>query len=310
RVDLRKVNKRVVESLIKCGALDSLGHRRSQMMAVLEEALEYGQRMQREKADPQMGLFGGGDTAAPAINAPGMPDITEWEPRKALALEKESLGFYLSGHPLNRYEDAVAKFTNANAVSIRETADKSAVRIGGLISGVRTLRTKKGDPMAFVQVEDLQGTVEVIVFPDTYAGCEALLREDAPVFVQGQAQKEENAVRVVAETIVDMEQAEEIWTASVHITIDMARAPSTLLADLQHVLVRHPGTCRTFVHLVEENQSETIIAADDALRLKAGARLTREVNGLLGYAALETRCTPATLTNNGNGRPRWDAKRT
>ena len=92
RVDLRKVNKRVVESLIKCGAFDSLGHKRSQMMAVLEEAFEYGQRVQKEKADPQMGLFGTTDASAPAINAPILPDITEWEPRQALALEKESLG--------------------------------------------------------------------------------------------------------------------------------------------------------------------------------------------------------------------------
>jgi DNA polymerase-3 subunit alpha len=279
------------------------------MMAVLEEALEYGQRAQREKADPQMGLFGTEDAAAPTINAPGLPDITEWEPREALALEKEALGFFLSGHPLNRYEEAMAKFTNANALSIREIADKAAVRIGGLISGVRTLRTKKGDLMAFVQVEDLQGTVEVIVFPDIYAECSEHLVEDAPVFVQGQAQKEENAVRVVAERLVDMERAEEVWTASIHITVDMARARSRLLADLQRLLARYPGSCKTFLHLVDNNATETIIAADDSLRLKAGAHLTREVNSLLGYAALETRCAPATLSSNGSARPRWNGKR-
>jgi DNA polymerase-3 subunit alpha len=164
--------------------------------------------------------------------------------------------------------------------------------------------------MAFVQLEDLQGTVEIIVFPDTYADCETLLVVDAPVFVQGQAQKEENAVRVVAEAIVAMEHAEEVWTASVHITLDMERAPSQLLADLQHLLARHPGTCRTFLHLLDGSRTETIIAVDDTLRLKAGARLNRDVNGLLGYAAVETRCTPATLAANGNGRPRWSGKRT
>ena len=309
RVDLRRVNKRVVESLIKCGAFDSLGHKRSQMMAALEEAFEYGQRVQKEKADPQMGLFGASETSAPAINAPSLPDITEWEPRQALALEKEALGLYLSGHPLNRYEDVVAKFTNANALTLSEITDKAAVRIGGLISGIRTLRTKKGDLMAFVQVEDLHGTAEVIVFPDSYADCEELLREDQPVFVQGQAQKEENAVRIVAEQIVDMERAEEVWTASVHITLDTARAHSRLLSELQGLLIRYPGTCRTFLHLVDGNQTETIIAADESLQLKAGAMLTREVSTLLGYAAVETRCTPATLAANGNGRPRWAGKR-
>jgi len=309
RVDLRKVNKRVVESLIKCGAFDSLGHRRSQMMAALEEALEYGQRIQKEKADPQLGLFGTTETSAPEINAPTLPDITEWEPRQALALEKEALGLYLSGHPLERYEDIVAKFTNASALSLSEIADKAAVRIGGLISGVRSLRTKKGDLMAFVQVEDLQGMAEVIVFPDTYAECEELLQEDNPVLVQGQAQKEENAVRVVADKIIAMEKAEEVWTASVHITLDTARVSSERLSELQSLLVRHPGTCRTFLHLVDGNRTETIIAADDTLRLKAGALLTRDVNGLLGWAAVETRCSPATLSANGNGRPRWAGKR-
>ncbi len=309
RVDLRKVNKRVVESLIKCGAFDSLGHRRSQMMAALEEALEYGQRIQKEKADPQLGLFGTTETSAPEINAPALPDITEWEPRQALALEKEALGLYLSGHPLERYEDIVAKFTNASALSLSEIADKAAVRIGGLISGVRSLRTKKGDLMAFVQVEDLQGTAEVIVFPDTYAECEELLKEDNPVLVQGQAQKEENAVRVVADKIIDMEKAEEVWTASVHITLDTARVSSERLSELQSLLARHPGTCRTFLHLVDGNRTETIIAVDDTLRLKAGAMLTRDVNGLLGWAAVETRCSPAALTANGNGRPRWAGKR-
>ena len=203
----------------------------------------------------------------------------------------------------------MAKFTIANALTIREIADKAAVRIGGLVSGVRTLRTKKGDLMAFVQVEDLQGTVEVIVFPDAYSDCQAYLKEDAPVFVQGQAQKEENAVRVVAERIVDMDHAEEVWTASIHITVDMAAASADLLADLQQLLARYPGTCKTFLHLVDDNTTETIIAADDALRLQAGAHLTREINSLLGYAAVETRCAPATLASNGNGRPRWNGQR-
>ncbi|MGD9332458.1 MAG: DNA polymerase III subunit alpha, partial [Desulfobacterales bacterium] len=309
RVDLRKVNKRVVESLIKCGAFDSLGHKRSQMTAALEEALEYGQRIQREKADPQMGLFGTSDTPAPAINAPCLPDITEWEPRQALASEKEALGFYLSGHPLHRYEDLMAKYTNANAISLSEVVDKAAVRVGGLIHSVRSLRTKKGDLMAFVQIEDLQGTVEVIVFPDMYAECETLLEEDTPVLVQGQAQKEENAVRIVAEKMIAMERAEEVWTASVHITVDTAHASREKLAELQALMVRHPGTCRTFLHLVDGNRTETIIAADETLRLKAGAMLTREVNSLLGYAAMETRCAPAALASNGNGRPRWTEKR-
>jgi DNA polymerase-3 subunit alpha len=303
RVDLRRVNKRVIESLIACGAFDTTGAKRSQMMAALEDALEYGQRVQKEKADPQMGLFGTVESA-PALNAPELPPIEEWEARHALTLEKEALGFYLSGHPLDRYLDTIEKFTNAGAIAIKELPDKAAVRIGGLISGIRSLRTKRGDPMAFVQIEDLQGTTELIVFPDTYRECEDLLLEDQPVLVQGQAQKEENAVRVVAEKIIAMERAEETWTASVHITLDTERVDSEALNRLHQLLRHHGGNCRTFLHLLEARQSETIIAADDVL-LKAGSALDREVSALLGYAAVNTVCSPVVSANgDGCGRRR------
>ncbi len=295
RIDLRRVNKRVIESLINCGAFDDTGAKRSQMMAALEDALEYGQRVQKEKADPQMGLFGTVESA-PTLNAPELPPIAEWEARHALALEKEALGFYLSGHPLDRNLETLEKFTNANAISIKELPDEAPVRIGGLISGIRRLRTKRGDQMAFVQIEDLQGPTELIVFPEAYRESEALLVEDQPVLVQGQAQKEENAVRVVAEKIVAMDQAEETWAASVHITLDSALVAVDTLERLHQLLRRHRGSCRTFLHLINGRQSETVIAAED-MALKAGAALDREVHALLGYAAVKTVCSPVAAAN-------------
>ena len=119
-VDLRKVNKRVIESLIKCGAFDSTGGKRSQMMASLEDALDYGQRVRKEKSNPQMGLFDmeGDDRAK--INLPCLPKIDEWDEKQLLTFEKESLGFYVTGHPLSRFEDLLEKFTNANTISLKE----------------------------------------------------------------------------------------------------------------------------------------------------------------------------------------------
>ena len=153
--------------------------------------------------------------------------------------------------------------------------------------------------MAFVQIEDLQGTTELIVFPDTYRECEALLVEDQPVLVQGQAQKEENAVRVVLEKMIAMDRAEETWTASVHITLDADRIDSQMLNRLHQLLRHHRGNCRTFLHLVDARQTETIIATE-AMLLKAGAALDREVSALLGYAAVSTRCSPVVSTNGEN----------
>ena len=170
RVDLRKVNRRVLESLIKCGAFDSMGSPRSQMFIGLDEALDYGQRIQREKNDPQMGLFDVSN-AQVEINRPSLPDIEEWEEKEKLAYEKESLGFYISGHPLNRYDKILDKFTTTDTLTLKESPDKCGVRIGGMVRSNKTIRTKKGDPMSFILLEDRSGSVEVIVFPAVYETC-------------------------------------------------------------------------------------------------------------------------------------------
>ncbi|MBF0235718.1 MAG: DNA polymerase III subunit alpha, partial [Desulfamplus sp.] len=160
RVNLGKVNKRVIEALIKCGAFDSTGAKRSQLMAVLESTLEHGNRIQKEKADAQMDLFSdmeGG--SAPPVTLPKMPDIEEWDSSDLLALEKETLGFYVTGHPLEKYRDIIAKYANATSLNINEMNEKQTVRIGGTIRPVKLLTTKKGDQMAFTALEDVYGSV-------------------------------------------------------------------------------------------------------------------------------------------------------
>jgi len=293
RVDLRKVNKRVGESLIRCGAFDATGAFRSQMMSALEDALEYGQTIQREKTDPQMGLFSlGGDAPAP-INVPPLPAISEWDERQRLLFEKESLGFYISGHPLGRYEDLLEKFTNADTLSLKEIDDGKTIRAGGIVLNIKTILTKKGEPMAFVNIEDLQGAVEIIVFPSTYAKVADTLSEDMPILVQGQVQRDENAVKILAETIIPMDKAEETWTAAVHLNLVVTQTETASLSRIYNIFKKHPGSCRTFVHLKDPDKTETVIELPESLTLKASASLIREVNGFLGYNAIETVCTEA-----------------
>ena len=298
-VDLKRVNKRVLESLIKCGAFDATGARRSQMMACLEEALEYGQRIQREINDPQMGLFSLGEER-PTINLPELPQIQEWDEKQLLAFEKESLGFYVSGHPLGRFEQILDKFTNTNAVSVKELNDGQVVRIGGIVGSTKTIKTKRGDLMAFVSVEDMHGSVEVVVFSSVYPAASALLFEDNPLLVQGRVQKDEQAVKVIAETVIEMDRAEEIWTASIHLHLDVDRTDRDLLLQLQDTLRHHPGSCRGFLHLKDPAGAETIIALPETVGMQAGEMLTREVNGLLGYNAVDTVCSPVQNNAAGN----------
>ncbi len=300
RVDLKKVNKRVIESLVKCGAFDSTGAKRSQMMAALEDALDYGQRVQKERLDPQIGLFDGVVNPR-VINSPALPEIEEWSENQRLAFEKESIGFYISGHPLKRYEELLDKFTNANAISIKELKNGGAVRIGGLIRGTKIIKTKRGDLMAFVTIEDLHGAVEATVFSRVYAGVSDLLVEDSAVFIQGQVQKDEQSVKILAEKVVPVNKAEETWTASIHLNLELSRTDRAVLEKLNDILKKHPGGCRGFLHLRSPENTDSIIALPDSLKLKAGGALTREVNEFLGYHAVETLCMAATSEAKNNG---------
>lgn len=310
RVDLRRVNKRVLESLIQCGTFDSMGHNRASMMAAVEDALEYGQRLQKEKNDPQMSLFGGASDSVP-INPPSIPDIPPWDKRRMLELEKEAIGFYITGHPLDEYRDTMENYANTNGLALKEddTRDGATVRIGGLIRNIKTILTKKGDSMAFVDLEDLHGTIEVTVFPNLYGRVQDILHVDSPIFVQGQVQKNEKNVKLLADDLIPIDRAEENWTASLCIHVDAGRAGESVLHDLQRILGRYPGACRAFLHVRVPEKSETVIALPDEIKLRACADLTREITALLGNEAVETLCTPIRAVANGNGNGNGNGKK-
>jgi DNA polymerase-3 subunit alpha len=302
RVDLRRVNKRVVESLIACGALDSTGARRSQMMAVLEEALDYGQKVQKERCDPQMGLFDDGVDCSLSVTPPPLIKIPEWEEKERLAREKEALGFYISGHPLTRHAKTMGKFSTANTENIGDISDGQMVRIGGMVAATKVIRTKKEELMAFVQLEDLLGSVEVIVFPSVYGACQELLEDDRPVLVQGKVQQDDKGVKILADTVIPAEQAEKLWTARIQLNIDAQRTDKEVLSELRDILRRHPGECQGVLRFVLAEAVEATVAMAENWRLQPSESLSREVNGLLGYAAVETLCGDINATNgNGNG---------
>jgi len=305
-VDLRRVNKRVVESLIKCGAFDSTGAKRSQMLASLEDALDYGQSVQKERNDPQMSLFDMGENKQ-LINMPVFPPIEEFDERKRLVFEKESLGFYISGHPLNRYEELLDKFTNTNAVLINEIKDGGVVRIGGIVSNAKVIKTKKGELMAFVMIEDMHGFVETIVFSSVYAKTSDQLFEDNPVIIEGRVQKDEKSAKIIAETIIPIDKAEETWTASIQFNLEMLRTDKKLLSDLKNILKKHPGSSRAYILMQDDENVETVIELPDDMKLKAGSSLTRDVKALLGYNAVSTVCSAVSSSlknNNANGNRR------
>ncbi|MEA3417470.1 MAG: DNA polymerase III subunit alpha [Thermodesulfobacteriota bacterium] len=307
RVALQKVNKRVVESLIKCGAFDSTGANRSEMMESLEDALDYGQRIQKERSDPQIGLF---NVSVSKLHPP-VPAIDEWDEKQLLAFEKESLGFYITGHPLTRYEALLDKFTNATSVSTKEKNDGETVRIGGIIRNTKTIKTKKGDLMAFVTIEDMLGSIEVTVFSSVYKKIHDFLVDDNPVVLQGQVQKDENSAKILVDSLIPIDKAEETWTASINFNLDITKIQREKLIKLYAIAKKHPGLCLAYIHLRDPDKTETIIALPDTMKLKAGSALIREVNRFLGYNAVETVCREITASpqlknfrNNGKRKGR------
>jgi DNA polymerase-3 subunit alpha len=317
RVDLTKVNKRTMESLIRCGAFDSTGVCRARLMAVLEEALDYGQRIQRERNSAQMSLFDTGSEPELALNLPAIPNLDEWDEREKLQQEKETLGFYVTGHPLDGYKAILEKFTSVNALSIRDSGDKSAVRIGGTISTVKMIRTRKDEPMGFVTLEDLHGSVEVVIFPSVYAVCADLLVPDAVVLVQGVVQAEENGVKILADAMIPIEQAEAQWTVEVRLMVDPEKSDRETLVRVRRTLQRYPGSCRGFVHIRQKDRAEAVVSMDETLRIRYCEAMAREVNAIFGYPAVQTRCSDAAsairngdsgVRRNGSGlaeRPPW-----
>jgi DNA polymerase-3 subunit alpha len=309
RVDLRKVNKRVLESLIKSGAFDTLGLKRSQLFAGLEDILEYGQRVQRERSDPQMGLFGTSEKQ-PAINLPSLPEIEEWDEKQLLAFEKESLGFYITGHPLNRFNDIIDKYATADAITLKELPDNSAARLAGIIRNTKVITTKRGDLMAFVTMEDMNGSFEITVFPNLYASSGHLLDADTAILVDGQVQKDENSINLLSNHIVPIQKAEETWTVSIHIKLDIASTNRKQLETLHSVLKKHPGACQAYIHIQDPEMTEAVIALPEYLHLQPRAILRKEVNACLGYQAYESVCSKAGTRNDRNDQhEQWKPKR-
>ena len=201
---------------------------------------------------------------------------------------------------------SLGEFATADALSLKDKTDGEAVRIGGIITDVKTIRTKRGDLMAFLTIEDMAGSVESVVFSSVYESATNLLAADTPVLIEGRLQKEENTVKIIADKIVSMALAEETWTASIHINLDITQTDRESLVKLRDILTKHPGSCPAFLHLVAPETSDTIIAVPETIQLKAGEELSREVNGFLGYSAVELVCKAAEASagskKGANGR--------
>jgi DNA polymerase-3 subunit alpha len=209
RVDLRLVNRRVIECLIKAGAFDSLQNTRAGLLASLDQAMEGGQRRQRDREEGQVSLFdalGGGD-APKAAGPPPAARVPEWPHEEMLAFEREVLGFYLSGHPLEQYREVVRRIGALNAADLAARATGARVLLLGQVSAFTESATKSGNRMAFATLELVDGSVPLTIFPEPYRTCAGALRHKGPVIVKGRADDSDKGRVVLAEEIKPLEDA-------------------------------------------------------------------------------------------------------
>ena len=291
RIDLRKANRRVIESLIKCGAFDFAGAYRSQMMNVLDNALEHAQRFQKDRMSKQINMFDLFGTDGTSVGEELFPDVPEWSEEELLSYEKESLGFYISKHPLNRFDDYLTKFTNTDTLAILNQANDRETRIGGIVSKLREINTRKGDRMCFITLEDLKGVIEVVVFSDLYKTCSELLKSDQPILVKGKASKDgdRDTVKILASKIIPLKDASKLSPPTTHLTLNLSEINKKQLHKLKKIILNYPGDCETFLHMVIPQKSETVISLGNGFKVNPSSKFFNELKNLFGNGVHHTK---------------------
>ncbi len=282
-VDPRLVNKRVLEALVQSGALDSLGARRSQLASVLDQALDRAQKLRMDRQAGQSSLFGGeGPSGVQQLPPPGGPEIPEWDEKTRLEGEKATLGFYVTGHPLEQYRDLLAGFATHTTASLRESPAGAEVSVGGIVADYRRRRSKKGQWWASFQVEDMKGAIEVLVFPKAFESCDGWLAKDRLVLVAGRLEVEEDRVRVMADEVLPLEELRERRAEGVQVRLEASELDGELVARLRRAVEAHRGEVALYLEVVRPSCFRVVARAEAALRVKPSPALTAAVEEVLG----------------------------
>ncbi|MDD9205691.1 OB-fold nucleic acid binding domain-containing protein, partial [Georgenia sp. 10Sc9-8] len=286
-------NKRTIESLVKAGAFDTLGHTRRALVARHEEAVDAVIGVKRNEAVGQFDLFasvmGGGTNGGGG--GPGfsidIPDLPEWEKKEKLTFERQMLGLYVSDHPLAGLEHVLQRAADTSVAALLEDEarpDGSSVHIAGLVTGLQRKMTKNGNPWAIATVEDLSGAIEVLFFPQTYATVSTALAEDQVVTVKGRLNRRDDIPTIYAQemTLPDLADAQD---GPVRVTVPANRCTGPVVEQLRGILSNHPGPAEVRLRLTSPGRA-TVMRLADALRVDPSPALFGDLKALLGPACL------------------------
>jgi DNA polymerase-3 subunit alpha len=281
-VDGTKVNKRVVEAFVQSGAFDSIGKpknlNRAQMFGAIETAMDRAAQAQKDRRSGQTSLFGllAASPAAPTAAGPEIyPPVQEWNPKQLLSNEKESLGFYITGHPLDRYQGDISHYANCNTAELAQHARQPPppgrrdeggddVSIGGIVAEYRERPTKSGNgKIAFFNLQDQYGQVEVVVFPKTWEKLRDVLTSDEPLLCQGkvvdEGEGEQHAYRFHLGEATPLARVREQKTTRMHVMLNADLVAMTQIEELKGILGQYRGSCSTYLHIKIPMRSETVI---------------------------------------------------
>jgi DNA polymerase-3 subunit alpha len=283
RVDPQVVNKRALESLVKCGAFDSTGATRMGMFDVLEDSLSWGGRQQADRLAGQGSIFDLGEEVEERPRHHRPIGTEEWDKTEKLAYEKEALGLYVSEHPLSGIRDALRRKTDAQIVELERRRDGDVVTVGGIVAALRQTTTKKGEPMVFMRLDDVSGSVEAIVFNSVYGAARDLLETDRILVVKGRIDHKEGETKLIAMEVAPFEAMPE--RSEVRLKLDARKAPAGTIRELAGLLRDYPGEAAV-VAAIETSTGPLMLAFGPDFRVRPEPDFFAEVKSLLGEAAI------------------------
>ncbi len=284
-IDSRLLNKRVLESLVRAGALDGLGAHRAQMMAVIDRALERAQKLQRARESGQHGLFGGGSSATSAPPPPEvLPEAEEWPEHELLAAEYSTLGFYISGHPLDKYVGRLKELNAIDLATIEGRRNGEDIVVAGIIVQTRGMRSRRGARWAILTLQDRTGVVDALIFPEAFQKLEPILKAATPLLVKGRVAVEEAGTRLIVADARVLDQVSDRPPVLLRVRVGLSALNTGALDRLHELFSSRPGRCRVAFELVNEDGTEATLESSSAVR--ADAELLNRVREICGNESI------------------------